>query len=135
MEEKDDEGRTFVQIYDKKIVADIEDAYEAEAEHADAMDDNVLCRDKKQTKMTGYNVFVKEKFAEISGEHKELSNAEIMRLVAGRWKNMSKEDQRPYLDLADQRNAPENVSAPGNAPGNTLGNVPDAPAMYRRAKF
>ena len=45
MEEKDDEGRTFVQIYDKKIVADIEDAYEAEAEHADAMDDNVLCRD------------------------------------------------------------------------------------------
>ena len=78
--------------------------------------------------MTGYNVFVKEKFAEIGGEHKELSNEGIMRLVAGRWKNMSKEDQRPYLDLADQRNAPENVSAPGNAPGNTLGNVPDAPA-------
>ena len=45
MEEKDDEGRTFVQIYDKKVDADIEDAYDAEAEHADAMDDNVLCRD------------------------------------------------------------------------------------------
>ena len=45
MEEKDDESRTFVQIYDKKVDADIEDAYDAEAEHADAMDDNVLCRD------------------------------------------------------------------------------------------
>ena len=45
VEEKDDEGRAFIQIYDKKIDLDIEDAYDSEAEHADAMDDNQLCRD------------------------------------------------------------------------------------------
>ena len=45
MEVKNDEKRAFIQIYDKKSEYDIEDAYEAEAEHADAMDDNQLCRD------------------------------------------------------------------------------------------
>lgn len=45
IEEKDDEGRTFVQIYDKRINDDIEEAYEAEADHADVMEDNILCRD------------------------------------------------------------------------------------------
>ena len=40
VEEKDDEGRAFIQIYDKKIDLDIEDAHDS-----DAMDDNQLCCD------------------------------------------------------------------------------------------
>jgi hypothetical protein len=70
-----------------------------------------VTKTRTKTKTTGYNVFVKEKFAEIAQEQPELSNADVMKLVGGRWKNMSKVDQKPYCDLADQRNAPVNVES------------------------
>ena len=66
MEEKGDEGRTFVQIFDKRIDGDIDEAYEAEAEHADVMDDNLLCRDflakmaSKFLKIRGRNLYSKK---------------------------------------------------------------------------
>ena len=44
MEEKDDEGRAFIQIFDKRNEDDVEESYEADAEHSDVMEDNVLCR-------------------------------------------------------------------------------------------
>ena len=40
---KDDAGRAFIQIYDKRIDEDIEETYDAKAEHLDVMD-NVPCR-------------------------------------------------------------------------------------------
>ena len=42
--EKDDEGRKMFIIFDKRIVDDIEDAFEAEAEHIQKMADPTLCR-------------------------------------------------------------------------------------------
>ena len=43
-----------------------------------------VTKTRTKTKTTGYNVFVKEKFAEIAQEQPELSNADIMKLVGGR---------------------------------------------------
>ena len=63
-----------------------------------------------KTKTTGYNVFVKEKFSEIAEQHKDLSNAEIMKIVGGRWKSLSKQEQKPYCDLADSRSVLKEVT-------------------------
>ena len=43
--EKDDEGRMIVNIFDKKTSDDTEDAYEAEVENAEAMNDLNACHD------------------------------------------------------------------------------------------
>jgi hypothetical protein len=69
-----------------------------------ALEKGKVKRTVTKTKTTGYNVFVKEKFNEIGEQHKDLTNAEIMKIVGGRWKALSKQEQKPYCDLADSRN-------------------------------
>ena len=76
-----------------------------------------VVKTKTKAKTTGYNVFVKEKFKEIAQEHKDLTNAEIMKIVGGRWKSMSKADQKPYYDLAENKT----VAAASENPVPTVG--------------
>ena len=67
---------------------------------------------KGQTKPSGYNVFGKQKFAEISAEYDHLTNAEIMKIVGSRWKALSKDEQKVYSDMAEQKTiSTENQSA------------------------
>ena len=63
-------------------------------------------------KPSGYNVFVKQKFAEISEEFTHLTNAEVMKVVGSRWKALSKDDQKHFCDLAEGKsNTAENEGA------------------------
>ena len=87
-----------------------ENMHEKHKKQLKGLEKGKVTKAKKKTKTTGYNVFVKEKFAEISAEQQQLSNAEVMKIVGARWKSLSKADQSPYCDLADGRNTP-NVEA------------------------
>ena len=81
-----------------------ENMHEKHKKQLKGLEKGKVTKSKKKTKTTGYNVFVKEKFAEISDEQPQLSNSEIMKIIGARWKNLSKADQKPYCDLADQKN-------------------------------
>ena len=81
-----------------------ENMHDKHMKQVKAMEKGKVVKTKSKTKTTGYNVFVKEKFAEISEEQKHLSNAEVMKVIGTRWKSLSKTDQKPYCDLADSRN-------------------------------
>ena len=76
-----------------------------------ALDKGKVVKTKSKSKTTGYNVYVKEKFKDIAAQHKDLTNAEIMKKVGSSWKEMTKADKKPYCDLADNGTvaaAPEN---------------------------
>lgn len=66
-----------------------------------ALEKGKVVKTKTKSKITGYNIFVKEKFKEIAEQHKDLTNTDIMKIVGGKWKSMSKADKKPYCDLAE----------------------------------
>ena len=59
---------------------------------------------KKPSKLTGYNIFIKESYANLAREERNLSSADIMRNLGNQWKQMSKTDKKAYNDLADEKN-------------------------------
>ena len=71
-------------------------------------------KEKKPRSLTGYNIFTREKWAEVKankGEDQKLVATELSKEFGQQWKELSDEERQKYSELADKYNAEHGLPA------------------------
>jgi len=71
-------------------------------------------KEKKPKSLTGYNIFIREKWAEVKANKKEdekLVATELSKEFSRQWKKLSPEERQRYSELADKYNEEHGLPA------------------------
>ena len=95
--------------------------------------------DKRPRRKTGYNLYIRAKFEEakknlVEGDETKPNSQEQMSTFSKEWKDLSKEQQQPYIDDADDINTKNGAETSGKGKRSGKRNLSGYNLFYREER-